>query len=92
MRLLIVVIASAATVLIGQGPVLAGCRSSGPSLPVGPVSGDPEKDTFGLTCAAADIEQTGFITVSPEAQAMQVGTSTGELEKDTFGFIYASTH
>jgi hypothetical protein len=64
-------------------------RLSDKPVQVGLVSGDPEKDSFGLVCPR-DIEQPGSITAALRAQVVQVGMITGDPEKDSFGSVQAA--
>jgi hypothetical protein len=89
MRAIITIVISAATIL-SVGPALAACGSSDKPMQVGLVSGDPEKDSFGLACSR-DIEQTGSITAAVKAQVVQVGMITGDPERDSFGYVQAAS-
>jgi hypothetical protein len=85
MRATITIVLSAATIL-SVSSALAACGSSDKPVQVGLVSGEPEKDSFGLVCLK-DIEQTGSITAAVRAQVGQVGMITGDPEKDSFGYV-----
>ena len=88
MRTVTLILVASALLLAGPETALAGC-GSGPIIQVGMPSADPEKDTFGLMCEAADVEQTGSIARSARGEILQVGVSTGEAEKDTLGYLQA---
>ncbi len=90
MRLFAHTIAAAALMVISQGPVLADCRSSDPAIPVGTISNDAEKDTFGFACASAEVDRTGSTTTRAPMDVMQIGSSTGDAEKDSWGYVQAS--
>jgi hypothetical protein len=90
MRLLAHTIAAAAMMVISQGPTLADCRSSDPAMPVGTISNDAEKDTFGFACTAAEVDRTGSTTTRASMNMMQVGPSTGDAEKDSWGYVRAT--
>jgi hypothetical protein len=83
MRATITIVISAATIL-SVSPALAACVSSDKPMQLGLMSGDPEKDSFGLVCSR-DIEQTGSITAAVKARVVQVGMVTGDPEEDSFG-------
>ena len=91
MRALIATLISATTIVgVGVSPVLASCRYSGQPVQVGVMSGDAEKDSFGLLCSI-DREQTGSVGTATRAEFMRVGASTGEAEKDSFGFVQVAS-
>jgi hypothetical protein len=71
-------------------PALAACFGA-PVAQVGTISGDPEKDTFGLICERADVERTGPIASSLRRDIWQIGTSMGEAEKDTLGYLQSAS-
>ena len=79
------ILAATALVLTIAGPALAACGST-EVVQVGDLSGDPEKDTFGLLCGPADVERTSSVTRSARNEVLQVGANTGEAEKDTLGY------
>lgn len=89
MRLFAHTIAAAAMMVISQGPTLADCRSSDPAMPVGTISNDAEKDTFGFACTGVEVDRTGSTTMRAPMHVMQVGPSTGEAEKDSWGYAQA---
>ena len=80
------ILAATALVLTTAGPALAACGST-QVVQVGGLSGDPEKDTFGLLCGLADVERTSALTSSAHNEILQVGANTGEAEKDTLGYL-----
>jgi hypothetical protein len=80
------ILAATALVLITAGPALAACDST-QVVQVGDLSGNPERDTFGLLCGPADVERTGSLTSSAHNEILQVGANTGEAEKDTLGYL-----
>jgi hypothetical protein len=80
------ILAATALVLITAGPALAACGSTR-VVQVGGLSGDPEKDTFGLLCGLADVERTGSLPSSAHNEILQIGANTGEAEKDTLGYL-----
>jgi len=86
MRTATIILAATTLVLITAGPALAAC---GPTqvVQVGDLSGDPEKDTFGLLCGPADVERTGSLPSSAHNEILQIGANTGEAEKDTLGYL-----
>ncbi len=73
-------------VLTAPGPALARCNTA-QITQVGAASGDPEKDTFGLRCASADLEGSNPAGIAP-GELQEVGASTGESEKDTLGYAH----
>ena len=81
-----IILAATTLVLTAAGPALAACGST-QVVQVGGLSGDPEKDTFGLLCGPADVERTSSITSSAHKEILQVGANTGEAEKDTLGYL-----
>ena len=80
------ILAATALVLTAAGPALAACGSP-QVVQVGDLSGDPEKDTFGLLCGPADVERTGSLPSSARNEILQIGANTGEAEKDTLGYL-----
>ena len=80
------ILAATALVLTIAGPALAACGSP-QVVQVGGLSGDPEKDTFGLLCGPADVERPNSLTSSAHTEILQVGANTGEAEKDTLGYL-----
>jgi hypothetical protein len=91
MRAIITTVIAATTIIsVGVSPALASCGSSSQPLQVGAVSGDAEKDSFGLLCSGAR-EQAGSVATVTRAEIMQVGASTGEAEKDSFGYVQAAS-
>lgn len=90
MRTITTVLAATALVLTAAGPALAGCGAA-QIVQVGALSGDPEKDTFGLLCGTADVEQTGSTSSTPRGEILLIGASTGEAEKDTLGYLQAAS-
>jgi hypothetical protein len=80
------ILAATALVLTTAGPTLAACGST-QVFQVGDLSGNPEKDTFGLLCGPADVERTSSLTSSARNEILQVGANTGEAEKDTVGYL-----
>ncbi len=86
MRTITIILAATALFLTAAGPALAGCGSI-ETVQVGALSGDPEKDTFGLMCRHADVERTSSVASSARREILQVGVSTGEAEKDTLGYL-----
>jgi hypothetical protein len=76
------IILATALVLTAAAPALAACGST-QVVQVGDLSGNPEKDTFGLLCRPADVERTS----SARKEILQVGANTGEAEKDTMGYL-----
>jgi len=90
MRIVITTLTATALLLTTAGAVLADCRA-GDAVPVGAVSGDMEKDTFGLVCDALAVEQTGSVTSASPRTAMPVGAVMGEPEKDTLGYALAAS-
>ncbi|MEZ0168176.1 hypothetical protein [Microvirga sp. TS319] len=87
MRMLTHIVGAAAMMLIGQGPTLAGCHPSDPAIPVGIITGDADKDTFGLACISAEMDRTGSTTMMSPRHVMQVGPGTGDAEKDSLGYV-----
>ena len=87
MRTTTLILAATTLVLTAAGPALAAC---GPTqvVQVGGLSGDPEKDTFGLLCGPAEVKRTSSITSSAPKAILQVGANTGEAEKDTLGYLH----
>ena len=83
------ILAATALVLTAAGPALAACGST-QVVQVGVLSGDAEKDTFGLLCGLADVERTGSLTRSAHNEILQVGAHTGEAEKDTLGYLHTA--
>jgi hypothetical protein len=79
------ILAATALVLTTAGPALAACGSP-QVVQVGDLSGNPEKDTFGLLCGPTDVERTSSLTRSAHNEIWQVGANTGEAEKDTLGY------
>ena len=90
MRTSITILAATALVLVAAGPALAGCGSTQVHQ-VGAISGDPEKDTFGLMCNTSYGERTGSIASRSRGELLQVGMSTGEAEKDTLGNVQTAS-
>jgi hypothetical protein len=86
MRTTTIILAATVLVLTAAGPALAACGST-QVVQVGDLSGDPEKDTFGLRCGPADVERTSSLTRSAHNEIVQVGANTGEAEKDTLGYL-----
>ncbi len=86
MRTVTTILAATALALMTAGPALASC-GAGQITQVGALSGDPEKDTFGLLCGTTDVEQTASITSMPRGEILPVGASTGDTEKDTLGYL-----
>ena len=82
MRILASIIAGSALLLVGPAPASAGCGSTGVTQ-MGALTGDPEKDTFGLDCTARDVDRTGSV---PRHAGLPIGASTGDAEKDTLGY------
>jgi hypothetical protein len=80
------ILAATALVLTTAGPALAACGST-QVVQVGDLSGNPEKDTFGLLCGLADVERTGSLPSSAHNEILQIGATTGEAEKDTLGYL-----
>jgi hypothetical protein len=80
------ILAATALVLTAAGPALAACGST-QVVQVGGLSGDPEKDTFGLVCGLVDVERTGSLPSSAHNEILQIGANTGEAEKDTLGYL-----
>jgi|tagenome__1003787_1003787.scaffolds.fasta_scaffold20785742_2 hypothetical protein len=80
------IFAAAALVFTAAEPALAACGSTR-AVQVGGVSGDPEKDTFGLLFGPTDVEQTSLITRSARRVMLQAGATTGEAEKDTLSYL-----
>jgi len=89
MRTATIILAATTLVLITAGPALAACGST-QVVQVGDLSGDPEKDTFGLLCGPAEVKQTSSITSSSHKEILQVGANTGEAEKDTLGYLHTA--
>ena len=89
MRTTPIILAATILVLTAAGPALAAC---GPPqvVQVGDLSGDPEKDTFGLLCGPAEVQRTSSITSSAHKEILQVGANTGEAEKDTLGYLHTA--
>jgi hypothetical protein len=83
------ILAAAALVLTTAGPALAACGST-QVVQVGDLSGDPEKDTFGLLCGLAGGERTSSFPSSVHNEILQIGANTGEAEKDTLGYLQAA--
>ena len=90
MRTFTTILAATTLVLTAAGPALAGCGSA-QVVQVGAISGDPEKDTFGLMCGTADVEQTSPTASSLRREILPVGASTGEAEKDTLGYVQTAS-
>lgn len=88
MRTFITIFATTVLILVAAGPALAGCGSTQVNQ-VGTISGDPEKDTFGLMCGTA--ERTGSTPSKSRGELLQVGMSTGEVEKDTLGYVQTAS-
>ena len=89
MRTTTIILAATILVLTAAGPALAACRST-QVVQVGDLSGDPEKDTFGLLCEPAEVKRTSSITSSSHKEILQVGANTGEAEKDTLGYLHTA--
>ena len=89
MRTTTIILAATILVLTAAGPSLAACGST-QVLQVGDLSGDPEKDTFGLLCGPAEVKRTSSITSSAHKEILQVGANTGEAEKDTLGYLHTA--
>jgi hypothetical protein len=89
MRTTTIILAATTLVLTAAGPALAAC---GPTqvVQVGGLSGDAEKDTFGLLCGPAEVKRTSSITSSAPKEILQVGANTGEAEKDTLGYLHTA--
>ena len=83
------ILAATALVLTTAGPALAACGST-QVVQVGDLSGDPEKDTFGLLCGPAEVKRTSSIPSSAPKEILQVGANTGEAEKDTLGYLHTA--
>ncbi len=90
MRKSITILAATALALVATTPALAGCGAA-QIVQVGALSGDPEKDTFGLMCGLTDVEQTSSIARSARGEILQVGVSTGEAEKDSVGYLQTAS-
>ena len=86
MRTTTIILAATTLVLTAAGPALAACGST-QVVQVGDLSGDPEKDTFGLLCGPAEVKRTSSIPSSAPKEILQVGANTGEAEKDTLGYL-----
>jgi len=86
MRSFMMAFAAATLVLVGINPALARCDSSDQRIQVGSVTGDAEKDTFGLDCAGRDIEHTGSVALAARGKMGQIGLRMGDPEKDTWGY------
>jgi hypothetical protein len=86
----IIALSATAIAWTGVGPALAGCGYAGQPVQFGGVSGDPEKDTFGLLCSG-DVAQAGSATKAARAEIMQVGANTGDPEKDSFGLVQVAS-
>jgi hypothetical protein len=89
MRTTTIILAATTLVLTAAGPALAACGST-QVVQVGGLSGDPEKDTFGLLCGPAEVKRTSSITSSAPKEILQVGANTGEAEKDTLGYLHTA--
>lgn len=83
MRLLVAPLA-ALSLLAGLGPALARCPLYLP-MRVGPMTGNPEKDTVGLFCVQPDASQPPASPAS-RSSVLQIGATTGDAEKDSLGF------
>ena len=81
------ILAATALVLTTAGPALAACGST-QVVQVGGLSGNPEKDTFGLLCGPAEVKRSSSIPRSSHKEILQVGANTGEAEKDTLGYLH----
>ena len=77
MRITTIILAATALVVTAAGSALAACGSP-QVVQVGGLSGDPEKDTFGLLCGPADVERTSALTSTAHNEILQVGANTGE--------------
>jgi len=86
MRSFIRTIASASSLLMGVSPGLATCNSSNQPMQVGAVTGDSEKDSFGVDCAGFEVAQTGSISGAAPAQITEIGPRFADPEKQTFGY------
>jgi hypothetical protein len=75
--------AAVVMLLIGAVPAFAACSP----IQVGALSGDPERDTFGLLCETKKVDRTDSVSSATRGQILQIGVSTGEAEKDTFGYV-----
>lgn len=86
MRLFTFLMTMPALILMAAGPAQATCTSA-QAVQVNSLSGDPERDTFGLTCRPLDVDRTSSLSSVAREQIVQIGASTGTAEKDTFGYM-----
>jgi len=89
MRTANIILSATTLVLTAAGPALAACGST-QVVQVGDLSGDTEKDTFGLLCRLADAEPTGSLPTSAHNDILQIAANTGEAEKDTLGYLHTA--
>jgi hypothetical protein len=86
MRLFTFIMTTPALILIAAGPTQATCNSA-QAVQVNALSGDPERDTFGLTCLPTDVDRTSSLSSVAHERIVQIGASTRDAEKDTFGYM-----
>ncbi|TNC07338.1 hypothetical protein FF100_32590 [Methylobacterium terricola] len=78
---------TALAMLAWTGQAFARCPLYLP-MRVGPVTGNPEKDTVGLFCAQPEPDRPAA-SIGGSRPAARVGAMTGEAEKDSVGFVAA---
>jgi hypothetical protein len=88
----IVITAFTATTLLATTAIaaFADCITGG-VVQIGIRSGDPEKDTFGLSCETMAVEHAGSVSSAPHRTAISIGVPTSEPEKDTVGYAIAAS-
>ena len=86
MRLIYALPAAFVVMLAASDPSLARCDRPFP-VRVGPVTGNPKKDTVGLFCATPDASTPGPTANTSRDRPVQVGATVGDGEKDTIGYV-----